>query len=69
MEKLNLKQKILGCGFMLQNYEAIYTRDVKEAVLEFEKELNSFEGLTPQFEEILKHLKERFKKIIGDFEK
>jgi hypothetical protein len=37
MKKLNLRQKSFGCGFMLQNYEAIYTKDVKEAVLEFEK--------------------------------
>lgn len=61
-------------GLCLTNEELVNQRinikkDVREAVLEFEKDLNSFGGLTPEFEQILKHLKIRYEEIFGDFEK
>ena len=43
-------------------------KDVKQAVLEFKNELNSFGGTTPQFDEIMNNLKLRYKEIFGDLE-
>jgi len=41
--------------------------DVKNSIKEFEKILNSYDGLTPQFEEIMKELRYKYKIIMGDF--
>jgi len=55
MYKLNLKQKSIGCGFMVQNHEAIYTEDVKKAVYEFHKEIDELK------EQIIKCTNERLR--------
>ena len=63
----SLKDKGYECEELGAKYSYV---DVKEAVEKFEKELNNFGGsaFTPQFNEIIKHLKQHYKKVFGDFE-
>jgi hypothetical protein len=64
MKKLKLSQKSIGCGYMVQNYEAIYTKDVKEAVLKFLYILNQ---LDKQYN-IPNELFDEYYNVFGDFE-
>jgi len=64
MKKLKLSQKSIGCGYMVQNYEAIYTEDVKEAVLKFLYILNQ---LNKQYN-IPNKLFDEYYNVFGDFE-
>jgi len=67
-KKLTLSQKSIGCGFMVQNHEAIYTEDVKESVLEFENWLKQYYDEKEEFEVMAySEVFHKFREIFGEF--